>query len=85
MSNILPVVCTTCPCPMRYPRKNTRGRHKSKSEGMFTIKYDQVDQKTGPAFGSENLVLVRVPPSEQKCALRVNISPISIDANWAMI
>ena len=48
MSDILPVVCTTCPCPMGYPKPSPRGCYKSKSEGMFTIKYDQVDQKAGP-------------------------------------
>ena len=47
MSHILPVMCTTCPCPMGYPRNSPRGRYESKFEGMFTIKDDQVDQKAG--------------------------------------
>ena len=41
-------VCTTCPCPMGYPKPSPRGHYRSKSGGMLTIiEYDQVDQKAG--------------------------------------
>ena len=52
MSHILPVVCTTCTCPtctwVTIGPETGWVCYKSKSEGMFTINYDQVDQKSGP-------------------------------------
>ena len=52
MSDILPVVCTTCTCPIctwvTISPVTGWVRYKSKSKGMFTIKYEQVDQKSGP-------------------------------------
>ena len=52
MSHILPVVCTTCTCPtctwVTIGPVTGWVCYKSKSEGMFTINYDQIDQKSGP-------------------------------------
>ena len=30
-------ICTTCPCPMGYPKPSPRGRYRSKSEWKCTL------------------------------------------------
>ena len=48
MPHTLLGICTTCPCPMGYPKPSPRGRYRSKSEGKCTLEYYHVCHQVGP-------------------------------------